>query len=61
MRNNENERRGILKSWVEISKARLKENFRAVQAAAGAGVEVLAVVKANGYGHDAAICGPATH
>jgi len=41
---------------VEISRARLKENFRAVQSAAGAGVEVLAVVKANGYGHDAAIC-----
>jgi len=38
---------------------RLKENFRAIQSVAGAGVEVLAVVKANGYGHDAAICGPA--
>jgi len=48
-----------LKSWVEISKARLKENFRAIQSVAGAGVEVLAVVKANGYGHDAAIAGPA--
>jgi alanine racemase len=46
-----------LKSWVEISKSRLKENFRAIQSAAGTGVEVLAVVKANGYGHDAAICG----
>jgi alanine racemase len=44
---------------VEISKARLKENLRAIQSVAGAGVEVLAVVKANGYGHDAAICGPA--
>jgi alanine racemase len=52
------ERHGFLKSWVEISKARLKENFRAVQSVAGAGVEVLAVVKANGYGHDAAICAP---
>jgi alanine racemase len=51
--------KGFLKSWVEISKARLKENFRAIQSAAGAGVEVLAVVKSNGYGHDAAICGPA--
>jgi alanine racemase len=48
-----------LKSWVEISKARLKENFRAIQSVAGAGVEVLAVVKANGYGHDAAIDGQA--
>jgi len=50
---------GFLKSWVEISKARLKENLRAIQSVAGAGVEVLAVVKANGYGHNAAICGPA--
>jgi alanine racemase len=44
-----------VKSWVEISGARLVENLRAVQSAAGAGVEVLAVVKANGYGHDAAL------
>ena len=50
--------KGFLKSWVEISKARLQENFRAIQSVAGPGVEVLAVVKANGYGHDAAICGP---
>lgn len=42
---------------MEISKTRLKENFRAVQSVAGAAVEVLAVVKANGYGHDVAICG----
>ena len=52
------ERCGILKSWVEISKARLQENFRAIQSVAGPAVEVLAVVKANGYGHDASICGP---
>jgi alanine racemase len=38
---------------MEISGARLVENLRAVQSVAGAGVEVLAVVKANGYGHDA--------
>ena len=31
------------------------ENLRAVQAVAGASVETLAVVKANGYGHDAAL------
>jgi alanine racemase len=48
-----------LKSWVEISGARLAENLRAVQVVAGAGVEVLAVVKANAYGHDAAVCAPA--
>jgi alanine racemase len=48
-----------LKSWVEISGARLVENLRAVQsvaaAAAGGPVETLAVVKANGYGHDGAL------
>ena len=42
-----------MKSWIEISKAKLTANLRAVQAVAGAGVEVLAVVKANAYGHEA--------
>jgi alanine racemase len=40
---------------MEISGQRLAGNLRAVQAVAGDGVEVLAVVKANGYGHDAAV------
>jgi alanine racemase len=46
-----------VKSWVEISGARLVENLRAVQAIAnvGAGAETLGVIKANAYGHDAAI------
>ena len=44
-----------MKSWVEISSARLVENLRALQTVAGSGVETLAVVKANGYGHDAAL------
>ena len=45
-----------VKSWVEVSGARLVENLRAVQAIAGngAGAEVLGVIKANAYGHDAA-------
>ena len=43
---------------MDISKTRLVENFRAIQSVAGAGVEVLAVVKANGYGHDASLCAP---
>jgi len=47
-----------LKSWIEISGARLAENFRAVRSVAGAGVEVLAVIKADAYGHGAAICAP---
>jgi alanine racemase len=48
---------GRVKSWVEISEARLVENLRAVQAIVnvGNGTEVLGVVKANAYGHDAAI------
>ena len=47
-----------MKSWVDISGARLGENLRAIQSATGTAVEVLAVVKANGYGHDAALCAP---
>jgi alanine racemase len=42
-----------VKSWLEISGARLAENLRAVQQAAGTDVETLAVIKANGYGHGA--------
>jgi alanine racemase len=49
----------LVKNWAEISSARLVENLRAVQAVANRGasaaVETLAVVKANGYGHDAAL------
>jgi alanine racemase len=49
-----------VKSWVEISEARLVENLRAVQSIVnvGAGAEVLGVIKANAYGHDAAIVAP---
>ena len=45
-----------LKSWIEVSEERLKGNFRAVAEVAGAGTEVLAVVKANAYGHGAEVC-----
>jgi alanine racemase len=45
-----------VKNWVEISGARLVENFRATRAVAGADVETLAVIKADGYGHSATIC-----
>ena len=47
-----------LKSWVEVSSARLGENFRAIRAVAGSSVETLAVIKADAYGHSAAICAP---
>ncbi len=48
-----------MKSWIEISAARLAHNLHAVQAAVGAETEVLAVVKANGYGHDAVLAAQA--
>jgi alanine racemase len=51
-----------LKSWVEISSACLVENLRAVQtvaaSGAGAGVETLAVIKADAYGHGAKLVAP---
>jgi alanine racemase len=47
-----------VKSWIEISSTKLVENLRAVQSVAGTSVETLAVVKANGYGHDATIVAP---
>jgi alanine racemase len=43
-------------SWIEISRERLAANFRTLVEAAGAETSVLAVVKANGYGHGAELC-----
>lgn len=45
-----------MNSWVELSQERLAANYRALAEAAG--VDVLAVIKANGYGHGAALCAP---
>ncbi|ADV84824.1 alanine racemase [Terriglobus saanensis SP1PR4] len=42
--------------WAEVSASKLTRNLRAVQATAG--VDVLAVVKADGYGHGAVECAP---
>ena len=47
-----------MKSWVEVSGARLAENFRAIRAVAGSSVETLAVIKADADGHGAEICAP---
>lgn len=47
-----------MKSWVEISERRLAANYKLLCDAAGAETEVLAVVKANAYGHGAAVCAP---
>ena len=51
-----------MKIWVEIDEARLVENFRVLAGALAEGVEtsaLLAVVKANAYGHGLAACVPA--
>jgi alanine racemase len=45
-------------SWVEISGQRLIANYRLLADAAGKETAVLAVVKANAYGHGAAVCAP---
>lgn len=47
-----------MKSWVEISEKRLTANYRLLVEAAGGATPVLAVVKANAYGHGASLCGP---
>ncbi len=47
-----------MKSWVEISEQRLTGNYQLLKQAAGADTAVLAVVKANAYGHGAAVCAP---
>jgi len=46
-------------SWIEISQERLTANFRAITDAVGAQTSVLAVVKANAYGHGIELCSPA--
>jgi len=43
-------------SWIEISEERLTANYQAIQHAVGAETAVLAVVKANAYGHGIEIC-----
>ncbi len=45
-----------MNSWIEISEERLVGNFRTVAEEAGAETDVLAVVKANAYGHGAERC-----
>jgi len=42
-----------LPCWIEVSRRQLAENFHAVRAAVGAGVEVMPVVKADAYRHGA--------
>lgn len=47
-----------MKSWVEVSAERLAANYRVLREAAGADVSVMGVVKADAYGHGAALCAP---
>ena len=47
-----------MKSWIEVSESRLRDNVTAVRAAAGENANVLAVIKADGYGHGAELVAP---
>ncbi len=48
----------IVKSWIEISSAHLRSNIASIQTAAGPAYDLLGVIKANAYGHGAALCAP---
>lgn len=45
--------------WVEISTQALEDNYRFLNTLAGGDAEVLAMVKADAYGHSIALCAPA--
>ena len=45
--------------WVEIRTQALEENFRFLSGLAAPHAELLAIVKANAYGHSLALCAPA--
>ncbi len=45
--------------WVEISTRAFEENYRFLSKLAGSQTELLAIVKANAYGHSVALCAPA--
>ncbi|HXS13473.1 MAG TPA: alanine racemase [Acidobacteriaceae bacterium] len=47
-----------MKSWIEISESRLRNNVSAIRASAGANADMLAVIKADGYGHGAELIAP---
>lgn len=47
-----------MNNWIEISAERLAANFQAIQATVSPATTVLAVVKANAYGHGAEVCAP---
>jgi alanine racemase len=45
--------------WVEISTRSLEENFQFLAGLTGSDAELLAIVKADAYGHSLAVCAPA--
>ncbi len=45
-----------MNNWIEISGPHLQHNFHALERAAGPATQVLAVIKANAYGHGAELC-----
>lgn len=45
--------------WVEISTRALEENYRFLESLASPRAELLAIVKADSYGHGLALCAPA--
>jgi alanine racemase len=47
-----------LNNWIELSAERLTANLRVIQTVAGLDTTVLAVIKANAYGHGAEDCAP---
>jgi alanine racemase len=42
-----------VRSWIEISRSAIRDNFRAVKASVGPSIEVMPVVKADAYRHGA--------
>ena len=44
--------------WVEISRQRLLANYQKLRGMAGSKADLMAVVKADAYGHDALACAP---
>lgn len=45
-------------SWVEVDRGALRRNVRAFKSRLEPGVRLMAVVKADAYGHGAAVCAP---
>lgn len=48
----------IHRVWAEVSRQRLLQNFRRLRLMSQPRADLLAVVKANGYGHGISICAP---